>query len=295
MGRSIKRLVISALVLTLVSALLFWPLTQPVFLSPADLPVHAADPVNGEQMLHAGGCTSCHGERLEGGLALETDFGTFHVPNISPDPDTGIGNWSELDLVNAMMLGTSPGGRHYYPSFPYPSYTRMQVQDILDLKAYLDTLPPVSHAVEPHDLGFPWNVRRAIGLWKFIYLKQGPVVSENRDDPVFERGRYLVEGAGHCGECHTPRDPLGGLKLEHWLAGGPNPDGEGRVPNITPDPDGIGSWSESDIAYYLESGFTPDFDTVGGSMVKIQEHMALLPDQDRKAIAAYLKSIPAHR
>jgi mono/diheme cytochrome c family protein len=104
-----------------------------------------------------------------------------------------------------------------------------------------------------------------------------------------------VEGAGPCGECHTPRGPLGGLKLEQWLAGGPNPDGEGSVPNITPDPDGLGSWSESDIAYYLESGFTPDFDTVGGSMVKVQEHMALLPDEDRKAIAAYLKSIPAHR
>lgn len=292
MGRSIKWLVISALVLALVSALLFWPLTQPVFLSLADLPAHAADPVNGEQMFHAGGCTSCHGEGLEGGLALESDFGTFHVPNISPDPDTGIGNWSELDLVNAMMLGTSPGGSHYYPSFPYPSYTRMKVQDILDLKAYLDTLPPVDHAVKSHDLRFPWNVRRAIGLWKYVYLRQGPVVSEDRDDPVFERGRYLVEGAGHCGECHTPRSLLGGLRLNSWLAGGPNPDGEGRVPNITPDPDGLGSWSESEIAYYLESGFTPDFDTVGGSMVAVQEHMALLPEADLNAIAAYLKSIP---
>jgi mono/diheme cytochrome c family protein len=295
MGRRIKRLATSALVLAFVAALIFWPLTSPLYLSLADLPVHLADPVNGERMLHAGGCTACHGEGLGGGLVLESDFGAFHVPNISPDPGTGIGNWSELDLVNAMMLGSSPGGKHYYPSFPYTSYTRMKVQDIMDLKAYLDTLQPVDHAVAPHDLRFPWSFRRAVGLWKLFYLKQGPVVSGPADDPVFDRGRYLVEGAGHCGECHTPRNRLGGLRLGKWLTGGPNPDGEGRVPNITPDPDGLGSWSESDITYYLESGFTPDFDTVGGSMVKVQEHMALLPAEDREAIAAYLKSIPARR
>jgi mono/diheme cytochrome c family protein len=295
MGRRTKRLAKSALVLSFLAALIFWPLTSPLYLSLADLPVRAVDPANGERMFHAGGCTSCHGERLEGGLALESDFGTFHVPNISTDPETGIGDWSELDLVNAMMLGSSPGGEHYYPSFPYTSYTRMKVQDITDLKAYLDTLPPVDHVVAPHDLRFPWNFRRAVGLWKLFYLKQGPVVSGPADDPIFERGRYLVEGAGHCGECHTPRNRLGGLRLETWLAGGPNPDGEGRVPNITPDPDGLGSWSESDIVYYLESGFTPEFDTVGGSMVKVQEHMALLPAQDRGDIAAYLKSIPARR
>jgi len=293
MGTRIMRLATSALVLAFVAALLFWALSRPLYLSLADLPAHVADPVNGERMFHAGGCAACHGEGLAGGLVLESDYGTFHVPNISPDPVSGIGGWSELDLVNAMMLGSSPGGEHYYPSFPYTSYTRMKVQDIMDMKAYLDTVRPVDRVVPPHDLQFPWNVRRAIGLWKLFYLKQGPVVSGPADDPAFERGRYLVEGPGHCGECHTPRNPLGGLRLGNWLAGGPNPDGEGTVPNITPAPDGLGSWSESDIAYYFESGFTPDYDTVGGSMVKVQEHLALLPAADREAIAVYLKSIPA--
>jgi mono/diheme cytochrome c family protein len=295
MGRRIRKIATGSLALAFVAALVFWPLTSPLHLSRADLPDHVADPVNGKRMFNAGGCTSCHGEDLGGGLALESEFGTFHVPNISPDPVTGIGTWSELDLVNAMMLGSSPRGEHYYPSFPYTSYTRMKVQDIIDLKAYLDTLQPVDHTVTPHDLRFPWNVRRAVGLWKLLYLKHGPVVPDAADNAVFERGRYLAEGAGHCGECHTPRNVLGGLRLDKWLAGGPNPDGEGSVPNITPDAEGLGSWSESDIAYYLQSGFTPDFDTVGGSMVKVQEHMALLPAEDRQAIAAYLKSIPARR
>ena len=289
MTRSIKWLVMAGLVL----ALLYWPLTSPLALSPGDLPDHVADPVNGELVFHAGGCASCHGETLAGGLELQSDFGTFVVPNISPDRATGIGGWSMLQMVNAMMLGTTPGGSHYYPAFPYTSYTRMKVQDVMDLKAYIDTLEPVEHAAGPHELHFPWNMRRAIGLWKMIYVRQGSVVPLAPADPVIERGRYLVEGAGHCGECHTPRNLMGGLRISKWLAGGPNPDGEGRVPNITPHADGLGSWSESDIAYYLESGFTPDFDTVGGSMVKVQEHLALLPESDRKAISAYLKAVPA--
>lgn len=279
--------------LLVVLALFSWPLTRPLRLASSDLPEHAANPVNGELLFNAGGCTSCHGEKLEGGLKLTSDFGTFVAPNISPDPDTGIGLWTEVDLVNAMMLGTSPDGRHYYPSFPYPSYTRMKVQDVMDLKAYLDTLEPVDHAVGSHELKFPWNIRRGIGFWKMLYLDQGPVATTNPDSPEVERGRYLVEGAGHCGECHTPRNWLGGPRKELWLAGAPDPEGEGRVPNITPAPDGFGAWSASDITYFLQSGFTPDYDTVGGSMVKVQEHLALLPATDLEAITAYLKAIPA--
>jgi len=288
-----RRIVIWIAACAAVSALLYWSLTRPVFFSSSDLPGYSPDRLNGEQVFIAGGCTSCHGDRLEGGLELKTEFGTFIVPNISPDPATGIGDWTSLDLVNAMMLGTSPDARHYYPAFPYTSYTRMKVQDVLDLKAYMDTVEPVSHAVEPHALKFPWNQRRGIGLWKMKYLEQGHIIPNPADDAVFERGRYLVEGAGHCGECHTPRDFLGGMRTSHWLAGGPSPDGEGGVPNITPHENGIGAWSVSDITYFLESGFTPDFDTVGGSMVAVQEHTALLTPADREAIAAYLKSIPA--
>jgi mono/diheme cytochrome c family protein len=277
-----------------VGGLLFWWLTQPAVLSSGDLPIHEADPENGRQVFNAGGCISCHGPDLGGGLEMHSDFGTFLVPNISPDSMYGIGGWSTLDLVNAMMLGVSPQGSHYYPSFPYTSYTRMKVQDVIDLKAYLDSFEPVANRVGPHEMGFPWSLRRGLGLWKLRYLEQGSVVESESDDVVLARGRYLVEAPGHCGECHTPRDSFGGLLLSQWLAGAPNPDGEGRVPNITPHEEGLGSWSESDIAYYLESGFMPDYDTVGGSMVEVQENMAKLPDSDRKAIAAYLKSIPVH-
>jgi len=221
-----------------------------------------------------------------------TPFGTFRVPNISPDPVAGIGAWRELDFINAMRSGVSPDGRHYYPAFPYTSYTRMNLPDLLDLKAYLDSFDPVDAIVPDHDLDFPWNLRRAIGLWKLLYLDARPVLAKATGDPLLEQGRYLVESVGHCAECHTPRDWLGGLRRGYWLAGAPSLDGEGRVPNITPSEDGLAGWSDRDIVRYLTSGFTPDYDTVGGSMAKVQENLALLPDSDRAAIAAYLKAVP---
>lgn len=271
------------------------------------LPDHNTDIANGERVFWAGGCASCHATpvngrraqgddklRLGGGMAFETEFGTFFAPNISPDPVNGIGDWSALDLVNAMQYGVSPGGKHYYPAFPYTSYARMRVEDILDLKAFLDSLPATAERSSDHELGFPWSVRRGIGFWKRVYLDDAPVVDVDTGDSVLARGRYLVEGAGHCGECHTPRDARGGLDLSQWLAGAPNPDGPGSVPNITPGADTIGDWSVGDLAYYFESGFTPDFDTVGGSMVAVQENLAKLPAADRTAIATYLKAVPAH-
>jgi mono/diheme cytochrome c family protein len=275
------------------AVLLFWFLTRPVLLSPGDLPEHEADPVNGELIFYAGGCLSCHGDGLGGGLEMESDFGTFRVPNISPDPVSGIGDWTTLEFVNAMMRGVSPAGSHYYPAFPYTSYTRMRARDVIDLKAYIDSLAPVSHSVAAHELHFPWNLRRGIGLWKKWYFRQRAIIDVNSDDPSFARGRYLVEGPGHCAECHTPRDRFGGLIISQWLAGGPSSDGEGKVPNITPHADGLKSWTKADIAYFLESGFLPDFDMVGGSMVDVQENMAHLPGSDREAIAVYLKTISA--
>ncbi|MFC1688780.1 c-type cytochrome [Pseudomonadota bacterium] len=283
------RWLLTALVL---AGFISWWLTEPGSLTAEALPEHQPDAVNGEQVFNTGGCASCHDADLSGGLEMSSDFGTFVVPNITPDVNAGIGGWSMLDFVNAMMLGVSPQGSHYYPAFPYTSYTRMRVQDVMDLKAFLDLADPVENTPGSHELGFPWGIRRGIGLWKIRYLKQGPVVDVDPGKTLVARGRYLVEGAGHCAECHTPRDHFGGLDRALWLAGAPNPDGEGRVPNITPAEDGLGSWSEPDIAYYLESGFLPDFDTVGGSMVEVQENMARLPAEDRKAIAAYLKSIP---
>ena len=281
-----------------------WWLTRPQSVTATDLPYHEPDIAAGERLFWAGGCASCHaspvdGKRakgedkllLGGGQELDTPYGVFRVPNISSHPVHGIGAWTPVDFVNAMQRGVSPDGRHYYPSFPYTSYARMPAEDVLDLKAFLDTLPPVAGRVEGHSLGFPWSIRRGIGLWKRRYLDTEPLTLP-ASATLAERGRLLVEGAGHCGGCHTPRDRFGGLVRERWLAGAPNPEGKGRVPNITPGGENISGWSAADIAYYLESGFTPEFDTVGGSMVAVQENTARLSDEDRAAIAAYLKALP---
>jgi mono/diheme cytochrome c family protein len=282
-----------------------WWLTEPKPVAEDSLPNHVPDATAGEVVFWAGGCASCHatpvnGERAEGddklllggGLELDTPYGVFRVPNISSHNEDGIGDWTKIEFVNAMQHGVSPDNRHYYPSFPYTSYTKMAVEDLLDLHAYLDTLPPVAGVVDEHTLGFPWTIRRGIGVWKLRYLDAEPALTFASGDATIERGRELVEGAGHCGECHTPRDKFGGLLKNRWLGGAPNPEGRGRVPNITPGGKNTSDWTAGDIAYYLESGFTPDYDTVGGSMVAVQENMAMLPKTDREAVAAYLKAIP---
>ena len=298
----IKRLAAAIAALAIVAAGLFWLLTLPRPLAATALPDLTGDPINGARMFWAGGCASCHAApgakgddklKLGGGLALNTPFGVFRVPNISTDRETGIGSWSTLDFVNAMQRGLAPDGRHYYPAFPYASYARIRASDIIDLKAFLGTLPEIRNTVAGHKLGFPFNIRRGLGLWKLVYLNDAPVVELAGADGLALRGRYLVEGPGHCGECHTPRDVAGGVKSTAWLSGAPNPEGKGVIPNITPHGEGLDAWSAKDIAYYLESGFTPDFDSVGGAMVAVQENMARLPADDRAAIAAYLKAVPA--
>ena len=276
----------------------FFVLTRPVHTDPAQFAAISADPVRGEQVFWAGGCASCHADAaaegnarliLSGGRAFATDFGTFYAPNISPDPVSGIGGWSVADLDSAMRHGTSPDGRHYYPAFPYTSYVHASFQDVADLKAFLDTLPPSDRANTPHDLGFPFNQRWLMGGWKLINPSGGWVVAGELSSAE-ARGRYLVEGLGHCGECHTPRDFGGGTDKSQWLAGAVAAEGEGIVPNITP---GALDWSEGDIAEYLKSGFTPDYDSVGGSMADVVTNLSHLPDSDRAAIAAYLKRVPA--
>jgi len=259
------------------------------------------DAAAGETLFWAGGCASCHAAPgaeddarlvMSGGVKLTSDFGTFVAPNISPDPDAGIGDWSVSDFANAMLAGVSPRGQHYYPAFPYTSYTRMTDRDIADLFAFMQTLPESQVASLPHEVGFPFNIRRALGGWKLLFFTDAPRVALAGADPQIERGQYLVEGPGHCGECHTPRNPIGGFVADAWLAGAQNPEGEGVIPNLTPGGRSISGWSAGDIAYYLESGFTPDFDSVGGSMVDVQKNMAQLTSGDRDAIAAYLKALP---
>jgi mono/diheme cytochrome c family protein len=294
------RLAAIAVAILVVAAALAWFLTAPQPLRADEFPAHEPDVANGERIFYAGGCTSCHAAptakgadklKLSGGLELKTDFGTFRVPNISPDPDTGIGRWSTLDFANALLRGVSPGGEHFYPAFPYPSYARMRAEDVIDLKSFMDTLPPVSNRVADHDLGFPFKIRRGVGVWKRLYFSPAPVLRLAAASEAVRRGQYLVEGPGHCGECHTSRDAMGGLKTALWLAGAPNPEGKGTIPNITPGPGGL-DWSEADIVDALKTGFKPDFDTFGGRMVSVQENLAHLPDADLQAIAAYLKAVP---
>jgi len=301
----LKKLVGAALILGGVGAAGGWLLSAPVKLDTAALAqLGPGDAARGKRIFYAGGCTSCHAKpgsqgearlQLVGGLQLKTPFGTFVPPNISQDPKDGIGAWSVEDLANAMLKGVSPSGEHFYPAFPYASYARMKPSDIADLYAFLKTLPAVAGKAPPNSLGFPFNIRRGIGLWKRLYLSDQPVVAlaDGAPDPVVA-GRYLVEGPGHCGECHTPRDLAGGTKKSEWLAGAVAAEGSGVVPNITSGEGGIGSWSASDIANYLETGFTPDFDSVGGAMVDVQRNMAELTSEDRAAIAAYLKAVPPH-
>ncbi|GBE44367.1 nicotinate dehydrogenase subunit B [bacterium BMS3Bbin10] len=261
---------------------------------------------NGETMFNAGGCASCHAApasakcdgpkikdrlMLAGGRCLKTPFGIFYVPNISPDKESGIGGWSVAHFVKAMRQGLSPQGEHYYPAFPYTSYQRMFVKDLTDLKAFLDTLPAVKSTVPDHDLRLPFRLRRTLGIWKWLFLDGKTFQPDPGRSAQLNRGAYLVEGPGHCGECHSPRNPLGGIIPDKKYSGAPNPEGKGIIPNITPHKSGIGDWSQSDIITALETGLTPSFDTFGGTMVKVQENMAKLSGADRAAIAAYLGSL----
>lgn len=277
-----------------------WFLTVPKTIADAALPAHEADLDNGKTLFAIGGCASCHAAEgstddarlnLEGGHRLDTPFGVFVAPNISSDQEHGIGAWRPVDFVNAMQMGTSPEGEHYYPAFPYTSYAKMSQTDVLDLWAYLQTLPASSRANEPHELAFPFTIRRSLGAWKQLYLDDA-FVTAGPNEPILERGRYLAEAPGHCGECHSPRDLLGGLDLTQWMAGAPNPAGRGIVPNITKGGIDISQWSEADIVEYLTSGFTPDYDMVGGSMADVVTNTSQLSDEDRVALARYLLALP---
>jgi mono/diheme cytochrome c family protein len=256
------------------------------------------DPVAGRNVFFVAGCESCHmsqGQedplRLGGGLELKTPFGSFYPPNISPDRTDGIGPWSAVDFSNALMAGVSPHGEHLYPAFPYPSYSRMAIKDVRDLFAFLRTTPPVSGRAPPHDLRFPFSIRRAVGFWKLLYMPkvENPLAVAPPDQEAL--GHYLVEGPGHCAECHSPRDFLGGIITSRRLTGGPLPDGKGKAPDITAH--GLADWSESDVADGLSTGFTPSGDTLGSAMAAVVRSLSQAPPSDLAAIAHYLKSYKA--
>ena len=291
------RRTISVILIAAVAAFaVYWWLTAPTALAlPA--PARGPDLANGKELFNAGGCSSCHAVpnqpdrlRLGGGLPLGSPFGTFYAPNISPDPTDGIGRWSEANFVNAVMRGISPEGTHYFPAFPYTSYHIAKADDVRDLFAYLKTLPPVSGRVRDHDLPFPFNIRRNVGIWKLLFMDVRPFMPDATRSAQWNRGAYLVNGFGHCAECHSPRNFLGGVITSQRFAGGPNPEGEGWVPNITQK--GIGSWSEKEIADFLETGDMPEGDSASGSMRPVIKNLAQLTPEDRAAMAAYLKSLP---
>ncbi|MEX0285965.1 MAG: c-type cytochrome [Paracoccaceae bacterium] len=289
------RLLRILIALALIGGVAGWLLSAPRPLPASTFDGLTGDAENGALVFAAAGCRSCHVAPddksdgppvLSGGYRIESPFGTFASPNISPS-DAGIGGWSTADLGNALIAGVSPDGAHYFPALPYTTYQRMEPQDVVDLKAYMDTLPPSDVASLPHEVGFPFNIRRGLGLWKQINMSPDWVTELSGDE--LQRGRYLVEALGHCAECHTPRDATGGLDLTQWMMGAPNPSGMGTIPPLHPSKL---DWSAGDIAYYLESGFTPDYDSAGGQMVSVIRGTSALPASDREAIAAYLKSLP---
>lgn len=293
----LKKLLALVVIAALAGTGIYWLITRPVAVAASALPAYTPNVANGKTMFDVGGCVSCHASDkdtrtiLGGGMELPSPFGTFHVPNISQNPVDGIGRWSEADFVTAMTKGTSPSGKHYFPAFPYASYARMKLDDVRDLYAYMKTLPQAAGKVRDHELPFPFNIRRNVGGWKFLFFDEKPLVADASKSAQWNRGAYLVNGPGHCAECHSPRNALGGIVASQRLAGGPNPEGKGWVPNIT-QKGSLADWSEKDIAYFLESGMTPEGDSAGGSMTPVIANMAQLSADDRMAIAAYLKSLP---
>jgi mono/diheme cytochrome c family protein len=274
----------------------YWWLSSPPMVLALSEP-YKADLTNGLTTFNAGGCSSCHAVpgqpdrlKLGGGLAIPSPFGTFYAPNISPDPADGIGRWNEAQFVRAVTQGVSPSGYHYFPAFPYTSYAHARVSDIRDLFAYLKTLPPVQGKVRDHDVPFPFDIRRNIGIWKWLFMDDKLFAPDLSRSPQWNRGAYLVNSLGHCAECHSPRNFLGGIITAQRFAGGPDPEGKGWVPNITQK--GLGDWSEKDIAYLLETGQTPDGDSIGGSMARVITNTSELSAEDRDAIADYVKSLP---
>jgi len=254
--------------------------------------------LKGEYLVRAAGCVSCHtdhdnkGAYLAGGRELKTAFGTFYTPNITPDTEYGIGNWSEQDLVQALQQGTAPDGSHYYPVFPYTSYTKLRQGDIRAMAAYLHSVKPVARQNRAHET--PWYLFRwVMAIWKWLFFEPAEFEPDPKQDKPYNRGAYLVT-IGHCTECHTPRNDSGVLDNQRYLAGIKNgPEGE-AIPNITPDrKTGIGRWSQGDLGYFLKTGELPDGDFSGSLMAEvIDDGTRYLTDDDLKSVALYLRSLP---
>jgi mono/diheme cytochrome c family protein len=253
----------------------------------------------GEYVFNAADCYGCHtdekggGKPLAGGRALDTPFGIFYSPNITSDGATGIGRWSAEDFRSAMRHGKVPGGGSYYPVFPYTSFTLMTDRDIDDLFAYLKTVAPVQQQNRKHELDFPFGWRFLMTFWRILFFEEGPLQPVASQSPEWNRGRYLSEALGHCGECHTPRNMFGAVDGDRAYAGvRAGPHGQ-NAPNITPHEDGLKGWSIDDITTLLKDGMTPEYDWVGSGMAEVVRYStSKLTDEDRRAIAVYVRSLP---
>lgn len=253
----------------------------------------------GEYLATAAGCSSCHtdsendGLPYAGGHSLDSPYGTFVVPNITPDTATGIGGWTDAEFLAAVRDGVSPAGEHYYPAFPYASYAGMTERDVLDIKAYLDSLPAVERPNEPHDLAWYLPGRWAMPVWQRMFAPWDyPEPPESAaDDAEWQRGAYLVRHLGHCGECHTPRDRFGALLVEQELAGSPKDAAGGGAPNIMATADGIGGWDTADLLLFFQIGMMRDGDFAGGAMSEVIDNTSALTEADQQAMARYLQSV----
>ena len=289
--------IIAISIAAVILMLAFWVITSAKIPEFSSVENYQANLKKGEYIFNASGCASCHSSPdatqakklvLTGGRSFQSPFGTFYAPNISMDKVNGIGAWSEKDFANALLHGVSPEGKHYFPSFPYTAYANMKDQDIADLWVYFKSIPESSTPSIDHDLPIYVRWRMPLAFWKLLN-KREPIIELVSSDATIQRGAYLVETLGHCGECHTSRNFVGGLQYEYWLAGAKNPTGRGMIPNITL---AKLTWNTEEIVEYLASGFTPDFDVAGGHMADVIENTSKLTEEDRLAIAEYLKAIP---
>ncbi len=288
-----------------VGGLWHWLFIAALLIPAADI-YAAPDPAlikRGEYIFRAAGCGGCHtdidngGKFLAGGRALSTPFGTFYTPNISSHPTAGIGRWTLADFIRSIRKGISPDGRHYYPVFPYPSFTNMRSDDLAALYAYLQSTPPVARINRHHDLRWYVNFRVANWFWKLLFLKTGPLTPDPKRSALWNRGAYLVIAMAHCGECHTQRNKLGVLDKQMELAGTPDGPDHETIPNITRDKaTGIGDWKRSELVEYLGVGEIEDGPYADGLMAEVVENsLSYLSAKDIDAIAEYIWSVPVRR
>jgi len=315
-----KKLSLTALIVVAIGIAGFFILTSPWLwsLTHSIPPVASEDgPIdieNGRRIFVASDCATCHAtegqdndELLGGGHALDSEFGRFYMPNVSPHPEHGIGKWSLAEFDRAIRQGVGPSkilpdGQNLYPAFPYTSYVRLKPEDVRDMYAYMMTLPEVDNVVPEHELKFPYNIRRGVGVWRLVFLDDKSVdeigvstasLPADVDIEKFKVGRYLVESAAHCVECHSPRGFIGNIPNELRYAGGPDPAGINYFPNITPDETGIAYWSEASMANYLRNGVSPIGLTAGGDMADVILNTSQLDQYDLEAMATYLAHLPA--